>query len=144
MKNANQLIDRALQIALQAHTGQVDRAGAAYILHPLRIMNQMESEEERLVAILHDVIEDSSLTLVDLRAAGFPAAIVDAVDLLTHREDDSYEDYVRKIKGNALARRVKIGDLHDNMRLDRLPAPDQKDLERLGKYKRALEILHAE
>ena len=144
MENTNLLIETALRIALVAHSGQVDRAGVAYILHPLRIMAAMRTDEERIVAILHDVIEDSDHTLADLRTAGFPAEIVSAVDLLTHREEDSYEDYVRKIKGHALARRVKIGDLHDNMRIDRLPSPDQKDLQRLAKYKNALAILEAE
>lgn len=143
MKNANQLIDLALKIALEAHNGQLDRAGKAYILHPLRIMAEMQTDQERIVAILHDVIEDSDHTLEDLRSAGFPAEIVAAVDLLTHREEDSYEDYVRKILGHALARQVKIGDLHDNMRIDRLPNPDEKDLERLMKYKNALAILNA-
>ncbi len=144
MENANPLIDLALKIALEAHSGQVDRAGVAYILHPLRIMAAMRTDEERIVAILHDVIEDSDHTLADLRSAGFPAEIVSAVDLLTHREEDSYEDYVRKIRGHTLARCVKIGDLHDNMHIERLPNPDDKDLERLLKYKKALAILNAE
>lgn len=143
MENANQLIEKALQVALKAHSGQVDRAGVAYILHPLRIMSHMETDPQRIVAILHDVIEDSDHTLEDLQSAGFPAEIVDAVDLLTHRQDDSYEDYVQKIEGHPLARAVKIGDLHDNMRIDRLPNPDEKDLERLMKYKNALALLEA-
>jgi len=131
------LLEKAIKIALQKHEGQKDKAGKPYILHPLRVMLQLASEMEMTAGILHDTIEDTDLTLNDLKQQGFPQEIIDAVDLLTHHESEKYEDYIEKIKSNDLARKVKLADLKDNMDYTRIPELKQKDLDRLGKYHRA-------
>lgn len=130
-------LDTALAIAVEAHRGQVDKAGQPYILHPLRVMARLATPEERLVAVLHDVVEDSPTTLDDLRAAGFDEAVVRAVDFLTRREDESYEAFIERVDGDTLARRVKLADLEDNMTLTRLRELDERAVERLGRYMRA-------
>ena len=131
----------AYAIALVAHKGQVDKAGMDYILHPLTVSNNCSSEEEKIVALLHDVLEDTSVTREDLLKF-FSSEIVEAVSLLTHKEEDSYMDYLAKIKANPLAKAVKLQDLKHNMDLSRLPNPSEKDLSRLeNKYKPALEFL---
>ncbi len=130
-------LDTALAIAVEAHRGQVDKAGQPYILHPLRVMARVTTAEERLVAVLHDVVEDSPKTLDDLRAAGFDEAVVRAVDFLTRREDETYEAFIERVDGDALARRVKLADLEDNMTLTRLRELDERAVERLGRYMRA-------
>lgn len=135
------LTERAIQVALEAHRGQLDREGRPYILHPLHVMMQMDTEDERIAAVLHDVIEDSALTLADLRAEGFPEAALEAVDLMTHREEDSYGQYVRKLKPNPIARKIKMADLQHNMDIRRLGRLEPKDLERLQKYRNAWKIL---
>ena len=135
------MIEKAIGIALNAHAGQVDKAGDPYIFHPLRVMLQMQSENEKLAAILHDVIEDSEVTLDDLRAAGFPELVIEAVDLLTHKDSDSYEAYLARIKPNPLSRAVKLADLGDNSRLERIKSPSEKDFSRIEKYKLAIAYL---
>lgn len=131
----------AYAIALVAHKGQVDKAGMDYILHPLTVSNNCNTEEEKIVALLHDVLEDTSVTKEDLLKF-FSSEIVEAVSLLTHKEEDSYTDYLAKIKANPLAKAVKLQDLKHNMDLSRLPNPSEKDLSRLeNKYKPALEFL---
>jgi (p)ppGpp synthase/HD superfamily hydrolase len=130
-------LERAVRIAAEAHEGQKDKSGAPYLLHPLRMMLRMQSDVARMAAILHDVVEDSDWTLDGLRAEGFSAEVVEAVDCLTHREGESYEAFVKRVKGNALARQVKLADLEDNMNLKRLSEVTSKDLARLEKYHRA-------
>jgi (p)ppGpp synthase/HD superfamily hydrolase len=134
-------LEDTILLAAQAHRGQKDKAGAPYILHPLRMMLRMDTEEEMMVAVLHDVIEDSLYTLSDLEQAGYPRAVLEAVDCLTRQQDESYDEFIERIKPNPLARRVKLADLEDNMNLTRLPNPQEKDLERLEKYRRAWSTL---
>jgi guanosine-3',5'-bis(diphosphate) 3'-pyrophosphohydrolase len=112
-------IEKALQIAARAHEGQKDKEGLPYILHPLRVMSGVEGAEAQVVAVLHDVIEDTPVTADDLRREGFSEAIVAAVLCVTHSRDEPYADYVVRCKGNEVARRVKLADLKDNARLDR-------------------------
>jgi (p)ppGpp synthase/HD superfamily hydrolase len=135
------LLEKAIQIAVDSHAGHKDKAGAPYILHPLRVMMAMETHEQMIVAVLHDVVEDTNTTMDDLRQAGFPETVLEAVGLLTHKETDSYESYVRKIKPNPLAKLVKLADLRDNYRIDRLPNPCEEDIIRLKKYRNAYRIL---
>lgn len=136
------LLERAIALAVAAHAGQRDRYGRPYILHPLHLMSQMRTDEERIVAVLHDVVEDSDTTLADLIAAGFYPAIVDAVGLLTHdKSADSYEAYVARLKADPLARRVKLADLRHNMDLERLPELTDRDQARLARYHRAWRLL---
>ena len=130
-------IEKALQIAAKAHEGQKDKEGLPYILHPLRAMMSVTGEEAQIVAVLHDVIEDTSVTADDLRQAGFSEQIVAAVLCVTHRKDEPYADYVVRCKGNEIARQVKLADLKDNSRLDRTilrPARFDTDVARLAKY----------
>ncbi len=140
------LLEKAIAVALEAHEGVVDKSGKPYILHPLRVMMQMESEDARITAVLHDVVEDSEATLEDLRAMGFPDNVVRAVGLLTHdKEAVEYAAYIEAIKGDALARQVKIADLRHNMDIVRMPAPlSERDLERLQEYRRAWQALTKE
>ncbi len=137
-------VEDAIALARRAHAGQVDKAGAPYISHPLRLMEAMDTDEERMVAVLHDVVEDSDVTLANLLDAGYPSAVVQAVELLTKPEHEDYFDYVRRVKQNPLARKVKLADLRDNMNRTRIARPTEKDDRRIEKYQQALEILNAE
>jgi (p)ppGpp synthase/HD superfamily hydrolase len=136
-------LEKAIAVALEAHAGVVTRSGRPYILHPLRLMIQMESEEEMITAVLHDVVEDSTITLDDLAAMGFVKEILDALALLTHdKETTRYEDYITGIKANPLALKIKLADLEHNMDIRRLPNKmSRSDLERLQKYRHAWKIL---
>ena len=134
-------LDKALEIGIKAHTGQTDAVGAPYILHPLRIMMKMSSEPERVVAILHDVVEDSAVTLEDLAQSGFLRLILDAVDCLTHRKGESSGAYVERVAGNALARKIKVADLEDNMEIRRIHGLAERDKERMIRYQEAYRFL---
>lgn len=136
----NQL-EKAIAIALRVHEGQTDRYGQPYILHPLFVMLQMESEAEMTAAVLHDVIEDSETTLADLRQEGFSGEVLEAVRLMTHDETDSYEAYVRKLKPNPMARKIKLADLRHNMDIRRMDRVRTADTERLERYRSAWESL---
>ncbi len=131
------LLDRALALALDAHQGALDKAGKPYILHVLRVMSRMTTDEERLVAILHDVVEDSHHTIEELRATGFPAPVVAAVEKLTKPEGADYMAYVRALRDDPLARALKLADLEDNMDIRRIAEPTEMDLARLQKYRAA-------
>lgn len=131
-------IEKALEVAARAHAGQKDKQGAPYLLHPLRVMNGVHSEEAKIVAVLHDVIEDTSVTIDDIRRAGFSEPVLDALLCVTHKKGESYASYVVRCKGNDLARQVKLADLEDNGRLPRVlfrPARFQGDMARIRRYK---------
>lgn len=131
----------AYAIAYTAHKGQYDKSGKEYINHPLTVASFCKTEDERIVALLHDVAEDTNITLDDL-AKFFNQNIIDALRLLTHKDDTPYLEYVAKIKENELAKAVKIADLTHNMDMSRFENPTQKDFDRLEyKYKPALELL---
>jgi (p)ppGpp synthase/HD superfamily hydrolase len=134
-------LEDAISIAAQAHRGQRDKAGAPYLLHPLRLMLRMDSEATMMAAVLHDVVEDSDWTLEGLRERGFPEEVVEAVACLTHRDGESYEEFVERLRPNPLARRVKIADLEDNMNVLRIGRLGPNDLQRLEKYHRAWRVL---
>lgn len=135
-------VEQAIRLALDAHHGQVDKNGAPYILHPLRLMSRFYDDPTRIVAVLHDVVEDSDYTLADLRFRGYSEDIVHAVDCLTKREDEDYMRHIQRTLANPLAVRVKIADLEDNMDIRRYPPnPTEKDLERLQRYRQAWEYL---
>lgn len=135
-------LERAIAIAAEAHAGQVDKAGAPYILHPLRIMLAVSSSDERIVAVLHDVCEDCPhWPLKRLREEGFAPRILDAIDSVSRREDETYEDFITRAGSNPIGRAVKIADLRDNMDLSRLANPSQRDLQRSEKYRNAIAIL---
>ena len=138
------IIEKSLEIALRAYAGQKDKAGKTYILHPLRIMGNMTSEEEMSVALLHDVIEDSDITAQYLLDEGIPSNIVDAVILLTKQDDQTYEEFINIIKGNLLAKKIKKADIEDNINILRLNEVKTTDLERIKKYHKAWNVLNKE
>ncbi len=134
---------RAVAIAAEAHRDQVDKYGAPYILHPLRVMMRMGTEEAMIAAVLHDVVEDSDWTLEALQAEGFAEAVLESVDRLTKRSGESYEVFIDRVMENPLARLVKLADLEDNMDPKRIRNISERDLERLQKYHRAWSALTA-
>ena len=139
------LLEKAIALALRVHRGQQDRYGRPYIVHPLHVMLQMDSEVEMMAAVLHDVVEDSETTLADLRAEGFPPEVLEAVWLMTHDKGAiSYEGYVRRLKPNDTARKIKLADLEHNMDIRRMDRVRPEDVERLEKYRRAWEMLSAD
>lgn len=125
---------RAIAIAAQAHQTQKDKSGEPYILHPIRVMLRLHSEVDMTVAILHDVVEDTDWTIEQLRAEGFAEEVLQAVECLTHRKNETYDKFLARIESNAIARRVKLADLEDNMDVRRLNALTEKDLKRLQRY----------
>jgi len=134
-------LERAIELAVKHHKGQTDKAGQPYILHPLRLMFSMSAGDARVVAVLHDIVEDTPVTLGDLRTEGFSESIVAAVECVTKRAGEDYESFIERISQNPLASTVKLADLEDNMDLSRLSVINDKDRKRVVKYKRAKAIL---
>lgn len=137
----NELYDKALQIAVRAHKGQKDKAGHDYILHPIRVSERCDDPRAKIVALLHDTIEDTDVTADYLREEGFTEEIVEAVLAVTRSEGEEYDDYVRRAAQNELGRMVKRADLEDNMDIRRLPELTDRDVERLRKYLRAWQYI---
>ena len=136
-------LERAIEIAARAHTGMVDRGGAPYILHPLRVMLAQISNEARIVAVLHDVVEDCDVTIEQLSDEGFTPHVLDGIVSVTKRPGESYPDFVARAGANPLGRLVKLADLTDNSDLSRLAAPTDHDLARMKKYAGAIAQLRA-
>jgi len=136
-----ELTKKAMQIAYDAHHGQKDKFGTPYIFHPMHLAEQMATEYTCCAALLHDTVEDTDVTLEDLRAAGMPPAVVFAVQLLTHDPEVDYFDYVRAIKANPIAKAVKLADLDHNSDLSRIERVSSEDIERNRKYAEAKAIL---
>lgn len=134
-------LQRAIEIAVESHRGQLVKSGEPYITHPLTLMLSLQTEEEQIVAVLHDVVEDTDVTMDDLKREGFSANAIKAVELLTHESTVAYDDYIQEVGGNPLARTVKLADLRHNMDFTRLPEIQEKDLDRLKKYHRAWKYL---
>lgn len=134
------MLRKALMLCCEIHKDQVDKGGAPYYMHPITVALNMETEEQKIVALLHDVVEDSETTLEDLKAMGFSDRIIDAIDRVT-KKGESYGIYLKKIKENDLARAVKLGDLEHNSDLTRLKTVTEKDLNRVKRYKKAKEYL---
>ena len=122
------------------HAGQKDKAGLPYVEHPRAVAARVESEEEKIVALLHDTVEDTDATIDEIREL-FGSTIADAVALLTHDDSVPYMEYVAKVKENPIARAVKLADLTHNMDLSRIPHVTERDLQRIEKYKKAYELL---
>jgi (p)ppGpp synthase/HD superfamily hydrolase len=137
-------LERAIEIAATAHAGQQDKAGAPYILHPLRVMLAQKEPAQRIAAILHDVVEDTPWTLEQLRAEGFSDDVLSAVDALTKRKGEDYFAFVDRAGRDPVARAVKIADIRDNMDVSRTAGVTDRDRERLEKYRQALTRLGAE
>lgn len=132
----------AFKVAKKAHLGQVDKAGADYIKHPITVASFVKTDEEKATAYLHDVIEDTSLTLLDLEEHGFPRSVIEAVDILTKKKGQDYQSYLNLVKTNKLARTVKLADLKHNSDLSRLSEVTDKDLKRYKKYQEAIKYLN--
>ncbi len=128
-------LEDTIALAGEAHRGQVDKGGQPYILHPLRLMLHLGSEVDRIVGVLHDVVEDTHITQEDLRSRGYPTEVLEALDCLTQRLAEEYEDFIHRIK--PIARRVKLVDLEDNMDVRRLPTMNGEDFRRLKRYRKA-------
>lgn len=144
MKATNEAaLERAIAIAAEAHAGQVDKGGAPYILHPLRVMLAVSEPDERIVAVLHDVVEDSDWTFEGLAQAGFSATVIKALKALTKVEGEAYEAFIQRAKANRIARRVKLADIADNSDLSRIAQPTTEDHWRIEKYRRAAAALEA-
>lgn len=144
MENLEVLYSRALEIARKAHEGQVDKGGTPYIEHALHVAEQVKTRKLKIIALLHDTLEDSDLTAEDLRREGFPEEIVEAVCVLTHNDEDgeAYEDYIARVAKNPMAALVKRADLNHNMDLSRIKNPGPRDRRRYEKYKAASQYLN--
>ena len=135
--------EKAYKIAKKAHLGQVDKAGEDYIKHPEKVASFVKTDEEKAVAYLHDVIEDTELTLVDLHEYGFSKEILEAVDVITKKRGEDYQSYLNSVKNNKLARAVKLADLRHNSDLTRLAKVTEKDIKRKEKYQKAIDFLNS-
>jgi (p)ppGpp synthase/HD superfamily hydrolase len=139
------LLERAIECALEAHAGQKYPSPnpEPYILHPLRVMCAVAGAHARMAAVLHDVIEDTEVTLVDLQRAGFPRPVIHAVDCLTHRDVETYATYIERVATDAVATIVKVADLRDNLRNNKNLLPSSDVRERIQRYERALSFLES-
>lgn len=134
-------LERAIALAAEAHAGQTDKAGVPYILHPLRVMQAQPTTEARIVGVLHDVVEDTPVTLDHLAAMGAPDAVLRGLEAVTRRADESYVAFVARAGADPLGRPVKIADLRDNVDLSRIKTPTDRDHARLDRYRAALTAL---
>lgn len=141
MLSYNEQFQIALELAVEKHKNQTDKAGNPYILHPLHVMENVNSKEGKIVAILHDIIEDTDITEDYLLKIGLSKRIVDAVVALTRSKGMDYQEYIKNLSSNPLAKEVKLADLEHNMDLKRLPTLEEKDLERNRKYQIAYHYL---
>ena len=132
---------KALSLCFEAHKNQKDKSGMPYVFHPFHVAEQMSDETTTIVALLHDVVEDTIYTFDDLAEMGFSSAVIEAVKLLTHEEGIPYMDYVREIKKNPVAGAVKLADLRHNSDLSRLDVVDETALRRVQKYHNAIQFL---
>ena len=140
--NLSEQLNRAILLAMEAHEGQLDtHNGRPYVEHPFRVMNAGHTLQEKIVGILHDVVEDTSLTLRQLSEEGFTKEIIDGVDAMTRRDMESYDEYIVRLQGNPIAVRVKLNDLTDNMDIRRWKEVQYHDLARLQKYLEAYKLL---
>ena len=134
-------IERAIEIAAKEHAGDTDKAGSPYLFHPLRLMFAVNSPFEKIAAVLHDVVEDTAVSLDDLRKEGFHPDVIEAIDALTKRDGESRMDAAKRAVVNPIARNVKIADVTDNMDLGRIAEPTDRDFERLKEYAKVKQLL---
>ncbi|WP_419872930.1 GTP pyrophosphokinase [Candidatus Pristimantibacillus sp. PTI5] len=130
-------LTEAIILAATMHKGQYDKGGLTYILHPLRVMLKASDDETRIVSMLHDIVEDTAMTLENLKELGFSERVVSAIDSLTKRDGETYPDFIQRVKSNELGTHVKLLDIEDNKDLTRIPNPTQKDFDRIAKYEKA-------
>ena len=137
------LTKQALKLCFEAHRDQIDKSGMPYVFHPFHLAEQMDTEESTIVALLHDIVEDTDYTLQDLKTLGFHSNVIDALALMTHDPKIPYMEYVKGISANPLATKVKLADLRHNSDLSRLDSVDEKALSRVKKYAAAIELLES-
>lgn len=135
------MLEKAIEIAVEAHRGQIDKAGKEYILHPMRVMLRGRNDTEMIVGILHDVVEDTPITIDMLRLEGFSEDILAALECVTKRRGESYGTFINRILTNPLATQVKLYDMEDNMNRDRIPYPTPKDEARFRKYEKYHKVI---
>lgn len=135
------LTQKALAISFNAHKEQKDKSGMPYVYHPYEVALRMDDEYSTCTALLHDVAEDTDITLDELREEGFPEEIIEALAVMTHADGVPYEDYIRTVKTNPIAVKVKLADLEHNSNPDRLESIDEKMMKRFEKYKKARAFL---
>ena len=135
---------KAMRVCFAAHKDQLDKSGLPYVFHPFHLAEQMPDEDTTVTALLHDVAEDSGVTLDDLRKMGFNERVMNALSLLTHDPAVPYMDYVRALKSDPVAKAVKLADLAHNSDLSRLDDPCENDIERAKKYAEAIALLTAD
>ena len=138
------LTKKALRISFDAHKNQTDQAGIPYVYHPYEVASHMDDEYSTCIALLHDVIEDAGITPDYLRQEGFPEEVIQAILCMTHNKELPYLDYIRIIRKNPLATKVKLADLEHNSNLSRIDTTSPKDYERVEKYRKARAILLGE
>ncbi len=135
------MLEKAIEIAVEAHRGQIDKAGKEYILHPMRVMLRGRNDTEMIVGILHDVVEDTPITIDMLRLEGFSEDILAALECVTKRRGESYGTFIDRVLTNPLATQVKLYDMEDNMNRDRIPYPTPKDEARFRKYEKYHKVI---
>lgn len=141
MKSLEDQLEQAIQLASTKHYGQRDKSGKPYIFHLLHVMNNVNNLSSKIVAILHDILEDTDMTKNDLLNLGFCENIVEAIDVLTKTKQEVYMDYIKKVNQNPIAKEVKLADLKHNMDLTRLETISEKDLKRVEKYVKSYKYL---
>lgn len=134
MKN---LLEIAIKIAANAHSGQVDKGGQPYILHPLRVMMSLIDEKDKIIGVLHDTVEDTDVTYEYLKEAGFDDEIIEGIKSVTRNKGETYNQFIDRVSLNPRGKRVKLADIEDNMDISRIPNPSEKDYNRVEKYKKA-------
>ena len=134
-------LEKAIEISTKAHKGQKDKAGKDYINHPMTVAAMVNEDNEKIVAYLHDVVEDTNVTLADLKEVGFDNDVIEAIDAITKRDGENYDDYIYRVSNNKIAKQVKIADMTHNSDISRFDNPSQKDIEWCKKYKRKIEAL---
>ena len=135
------MLEKAIEIAVEAHRGQLDKAGKIYILHPMRVMLRGKNDTERIVGILHDVVEDTPVTIDMLRKEGFSEDVLAALECVTKQKNEDYGHFINRITRNPLATQVKLYDIEDNLNRDRIPFPTPKDEARFAKYEKYHKII---
>lgn len=138
------LTKKALKLCFEAHKDQLDKSEMPYVFHPFHLAEQMTDEDTTIVALLHDVVEDTDYTFTDLRKMGFSEKVLEAIALMTHTDDTPYLDYVARLKENPIAKTVKLADLRHNSDMTRLDTITQRDIDRAEKYKKAIILLETE
>ncbi len=135
------MLEKAIEIAVEAHRGQIDKAGKEYILHPMRVMLRGRNDTEMIVGILHDVVEDTPVTIDMLRLEGFSEEVLVALDCITKHKGEAYGAFIDRVLTNPLATQIKLYDMEDNLNRDRIPYPTPKDEARFRKYEKYHKVI---